>query len=218
MVNLFYNYYISKYAERNNELYFCFNALFNNNLIDKIYIITDVKNAETRDRGIIIPFQSQPRFRDIMWFINYFTGSDDINIFINSDCYINRSSIQIVKDSIKKGEVYCLTRWNITSLCPFKSIYYGNTYSQDCWINVGSYPEIEGGDYVMGRPGCDNSFAYELKNAGLKLKNPSLQVKVFHYHLSEIRDKFPVTIYGDADLYKKIRVNKPFISVNISNI
>jgi hypothetical protein len=40
----------------------------------------------------------------------------------------------------------------------------------------------------MGVAGCDNRLAYELEQAGFIVINPSLSIKTYHLHLTNIRN------------------------------
>jgi hypothetical protein len=64
--------------------------------------------------------------------------------------------------------------------------FYGNFKSQDAWIYRGELPE-EIGYYFLGIPGCDNRLAFEIKNLGFRLHNPSFSIQAVHLHASQLR-------------------------------
>jgi hypothetical protein len=66
-------------------------------------------------------------------------------------------------------------------------VFYNNFKSQDAWISA---KPIDGdiGNYYQGIPGCDNRFAFELKNKGFRLLNPSLSIQAIHLHNTNLRN------------------------------
>ena len=108
---------------------------------------------------------------------------NDINIISNTDIFFD-SSINEVK-KISNNEAWALTRWNY--LGDNRAEFFNRHDSQDVWIFRGGARKDLDGNYPMGKPGCDNRLAFELKRAGYLVRNPSLSIRCFHYHISEVR-------------------------------
>ena len=54
--------------------------------------------------------------------------------------------------------------------------------SQDAWAFKGAV-HVEGGDYFMGKPGCDNKICYDINNSSYDIISPlKSNVFVYHYH------------------------------------
>ena len=108
-------------------------------------------------------------------------------VIANADIVIPRVALRQIGQHIQPGEVYCLSRWNITE----RGIQLMDAAcSQDVWA-FHRYPddslEMMAGYYPIGVPGCDNRFAHELHEAGHRLLNPSRDIKTFHFHQSKWR-------------------------------
>jgi hypothetical protein len=58
--------------------------------------------------------------------------------------------------------------------------------SQDSWVfKTPLRPFLS--DWTLGVPGCENRIAYEAKNAGYTMLNPSWSIRAHHSHASNIR-------------------------------
>ena len=199
MINLYYNYYYSDNSTRQKDIDFCFDKNMAIETYDRIYLIISesdykrlldytplnfmVKNIASKI--IFILFEKQPSFSNYIDIINAVSDEDDINIFLNSDCYACEKTIENVY-RIKKDEMWCLQKYNIIDE-DFNLFFEDVSCSQDVWIFRGKPKEIKNIDFYFGVPGCDNRFAYESEASGYTLLNPSLDIKFYHYHLSEVR-------------------------------
>ena len=213
-VNVYFNYFEAKTEKRVDEIKYCLQKLIDNKKVDRVYLLCSDEYDYWLDKKIvkIDMFNVQPTFNDVFNIVNFNTKNDDLNIILNSDCYINEDGIQLVLDNIKQRMVYCLSRWNINSLTPFKSEHYDLDCSQDAWIFLGEMDNLKS-DFKMGMPGCDNAIAYEFENAGYQILNPSKDVKVYHYHFSDIRT------YGVShDEKESNRVKRPYKFISSSNL
>lgn len=203
-VNIFINYYKIDDINRKKEILYCLTKNINNNLIDEIYILnetSEVFNGTTNLKMI-----NRPTYTTMFETVNKYSGDNDINIITNSDCYINSESIPIIKKHLEKNEFWCLSRWDIKKLKPFTVEHVNYGLSHDMWIIKGKFKEGIKHPHYQGIPGCDGSLSHVMHTNGYKLKNPSFDVKVYHYHLSEIR-----TIpYKD---WAKHTIKKPFFEV-----
>lgn len=163
-MNLFINIYTDKDENRNNELIECLRLNKINNPSFRIYELS-----------------GRPTFKDFFNYINSVTLPTDINIIINSDIYLPEG----FNVNLKQDECYALSRWDIQE--DGSILHYNNSSSQDTWIFRGAIRMIEGANFTQGIPGCDNRIAHLLKEAGYKVINPSLSIKTYHLHLSNIR-------------------------------
>lgn len=182
-VNLFFNYYKSTEGEqRQNEIDFCLNDNLKNRYITDFYILDET--GEIRETERIHPIKADKRFtyKDYFQLITERTGQNDINIFMNTDCCLDGNSTMHIH-KIKSNEAWCLSRWDISSIDPFKAAPYMVNNSQDAWIIRGSPKQIQDGGYHLGVPGCDNRIMWELAKAGYSIRNPALSIQLYHYHL-----------------------------------
>lgn len=217
MINLFYNYFTqNNNRERQAEINYCFKMLLDNRLIDIYYIF--VNSVDNRVMAKDFDLNSDHCFisvdENIPTFKNYFnlaedrSKEDDLNIIINSDCYIDEIDLELIIDNIQPDQVWTLSRWDILNMEPFEAVHFDVYDSQDCWVFNGTPKPGLDVDFAMGKPGCDNSLAFELEEAGYKLRNPSKDVKVYHYHLSNVR-----TFQKNETERAKNRVWRPYYTL-----
>ena len=213
-VNVFYNYYRPKQEERYREIIFCFDQLLKNKNIDNFYVLCSDDLKIENDKLIKIRIYNQPKFKDFFNLIDFYTQEEDINIILNSDCYIDEENITQIINKLDIDDAYLLSRWDILKLKPFTTEHFNiinkdNTgCSQDAWIFRGNPKNELVGDFEMGKAGCDNVIAHQFDLANYNISNPSYTIKVYHYHLSKIRT---YGNYGDGfDNREKDRIPPPY--------
>lgn len=214
-VNIYFNYFKSNVKKRTNEIEYCLSRIIENKKINNIFLLCSDDYTEKLDKRIIKidMFGQQPTYEDVFNIINFNTGINDLNIILNSDCFIDEENIKLILDNIKNKQVYCLSRWDINNFEPFKTKHFDVGVSQDAWIFLGKMENLKFKDFKMGKPGCDNRIAYEFDQAGYTVLNPSKDVKVYHYHFSNIRT------YGDNTIEKeKNRIPKPYKFIESSSL
>lgn len=198
-------FYLPSNDKRLKELEYCVRRNEENPLIDVIILVvekeTDLnlipKGTKIKTRCI----NRRPTYADLFNIAkNNLKGSKGLMLIANSDIFYMQDDIVKIKERIKEGEVFALSRWDFS----FKE---GNKHhdtwdSQDSWIFKDS---ILPGNYdiKVGIPGCDNRIAFELQKAGYDVKNPSKTIKSYHYHVSEYRT------YKEED-----RIEEPYLFIN----
>lgn len=163
-INLFVPVYESENKARQKELDFCLK--FN-------------KESGFFSNVIIIP---EPRrtFKEMLELTTNYPY--DINIISNADIFFNHTILQT--KFMQKGECYALSRWDYVSGGFIK--HFDRNDSQDVWVFNG-VAKCDNATYTMGVAGCDNRLAYDLREAGYLLSNPSKKIKPIHLHLTEHR-------------------------------
>jgi hypothetical protein len=187
---LFTTYYQPKSEERKAEYDFCIEknkvASF-----DKIYLFVEQQDVEAALKfGVnVIVTDKRPNFKDFFDFIKKDEFADSINIVANTDIFfLNMHQIDQNLHRLLKGvSCFALTRYNYHIHQP--SHLYHRRDSQDTWVFNGNegLDKINFSDFPMGVAGCDNRLAYELKEAGLQVYNPSKTIQTFHLHDVPIR-------------------------------
>jgi hypothetical protein len=198
-MNYYTEYWDCGNEDRNSEVITCINNNIKSNLFDKIFIFSENKEERLLENPIIT---SRITYQYV--FDNCREG---INVFCNSDIEFDET-IKLA-ENIKNDEFYALTRYedNI-KLHKFDDPYKGQD-SQDVWIWKDAC-KIKNANFSLGLPGCDNKIAYFAVMNRYKVKNPSLSIKTYHKHLTNIRDG------SSADLSK--RLPPPYAMVPISEI
>ena len=165
-MNLFLNSYTDKHPERNAEL------------------ITCLENNMKLDFLKIHKIEGRPTYRDYFNHINRVTNPNDINIIANSDIYFQELSYDMFA-GLTHDDCYALSRWDVNA--EGEAVHYNNSGSQDTWIFRGAIKMVEGATFTQGVAGCDNKIAYLLSEAGYRVTNPSLSIKTYHLHNTNIR-------------------------------
>jgi len=189
---LFTSWYTNK--QRENEMEACLQVNLNNPHIDLVCLLSDDGSLPKKDHPKLIPFfvKRRPRFSDFFDLINDY--EEAVVAVANSDIYFDET-IRLCHERLGENDCYALTRWDIQE--NKEIIFYNHIDSQDAWIFRG---EIKPGfyDFEMGRLGCDNRLACELKKAGYNVTNPSKSIKANHLHLEKR------TLNGNHDKTKTI--------------
>jgi hypothetical protein len=186
MISLFTTYYEEKNPLRKSELDYCIDHNVNSLYIDRIYILNESCENFISPKITSIKICKRPTYNDFFKLVNQETSQDDINIIANSDIYFD-SSISIIANKINNNTCFALTRWE-DNILPY---FYKTDSSQDVWIFKGKVKTVKG-NFTIGRWACDNKIAYEIKNAGYKILNPSLSIFAYHLHNSGVRNYQPV--------------------------
>lgn len=198
-------YYRSKNIERNLEMDYCLDKNLINTEVDNILLLSenDLPNIPNNLKIISLIKKGRAKYSD---FIEFYNQSDfELLIIMNSDIFIMEEDLKLIKENIDKDTAYVLSRWDIEKEGSVK--HHDNWGSQDTWV---IHKKAKPGKYnvELGKPGCDNKIAYLLKKAGYNLKNPSKEIKTYHYHNSDYR-----TYNSETD-----KVKGKYFYVNTSKI
>jgi len=183
MIKLFLNLFPSTHLTRMQE--YLASLIINATLvkIDKIYILQEGDIDENfkylHEKIEYIKTDRRYSYRDFFEFINKNTTDEDINILSNTDIIFDYSIKEVSR--ITHDECYALSRWDGNG-----PVTFGNV-SQDSWIFRGEINIPKYCEFFMGIPGCDNRIAWELKEIGYLVSNPSLSIRNFHIHASNFR-------------------------------
>lgn len=187
MVNLFVSVYNEPHEDRKKELDYCLNKNIENASIDRIYILlepdTEYSNSE---KETIIQLSERPTFKSYFKAVNSVSTSQDINIIINSDIYFEASDINKIKARLNNKKCFALTRYDLHD--DLTATFLDRRDSQDSWCFQGKvrYAQIEC-DFYLGKPGCDNRIAHELKKVRYEITNPSRSIKSYHLHNTQVK-------------------------------
>lgn len=198
-------FYVPTEERRLKELVYCVHQNSSNSLIDSIILVIETGTNDTLiPCGEKIKIQwvtKRPTYCDLFNIASKSTeDSNGLFIITNSDIFIEYEDIIKIKERIKEGEVFALSRWDFNP--DDQPVHHDTWDSQDTWIFknkilLGEY------DIELGIPGCDNRIAFELQKAGYVVKNPSKTIKSYHYHISKYRT------YSEED-----RIKEPYLFIN----
>ena len=118
------------------------------------------------------------------------TITPDIPVaIINSDVFFDQT-IALLTPAYLSGKFVCLSRRNLRKDGKLVADKFP-AWAQDAWIYskpVTIPPKL---NFGLGRSGCDNRLAAEMRAIGMKVVNPSLSVALFHVHSSMVRHSAP---------------------------
>jgi len=185
LINLFTTYYNPKNIDREKELNSCIYINCKNDLISKVYLLSQIHKRDYLNDNKIIPIEifERPKFIDLFNIINRVSSENDINIIANTDIYFD-DSLSLLKNIELYNTCFALTRWDVWRDGRARLTELDD--SQDCWIFKGKIKDIIG-NYSIGVPGCDNRLAHEITESGYYLLNPSISIKTYHLHISSFR-------------------------------
>lgn len=161
--------YLSKYLQTISD-----NAgIITTMLPELVFVNPDVQQQNRR-----------PTFNDFL--AN--TQADCINVISNTDIFFTPESVTKISNYMqqKPQDALCLSRWDIAA--NGEATHFERWDSQDVWVINGSAKGRTTTEFTMGVAGCDNRFAWELKNMGYNICNPSKSIQVFHKHESAVRN------------------------------
>lgn len=132
----------------------------------------------------------RPTFQQFMAVINFYNPApQDISIIANNDIYFDGSIAHLF--GLPPDQAYCLCRWDVQA--DGHSRPFDRLESQDVWAFRGPVRKVQNINFPMGFPGCDNRFAWELREAGYVPSNPCRTIHTHHLHLSGVR-RYPPSI------------------------
>lgn len=162
-LNLFVQYYQQDNPERQKELDACSKLNHSLKHFNKVFSLTD-----------------RLTYKQIFELTNEYP--DCINVIANSDIYFNETIL--FSRFMREDDCYALSRWDYQE--NGLAVLFDRKDSQDAWVFNGAV-KVKGGEFFMGIPGNDNRIAWEIKNSGYNVLNPSKTIHAIHLHLSNHR-------------------------------
>lgn len=107
---------------------------------------------------------------------------DSINVIANSDIYFDETILYA--RFMNENNCYALSRWDYMG--DNMAVLFNRKDSQDAWIFNG-LANVKGGEFCLGKKGCDNRIAFDIKQSGYNVLNPSKTIHAIHIHLSNLR-------------------------------
>lgn len=199
--NLIVNFYQDKTSERQAELDFSLIENFKNQKFEHFLVIVSEKDyskllsicpEDCKKKLIPVVIETRPTYNDYFYFISKtFPDTNNINVLSNLDIIIPEETLIYSTFYLTEPKsCLALTRYDINNGENYKSnsTFFNRADSQDTWIFKGSVENISGANYGLGIAGCDNGIAHLLETVGYVVKNPSITLKTYHLHLTNIRN------------------------------
>ncbi len=200
-MNLYTTFYHENNHARIAEYLQCLQKNIENRLIKRIIILIEEETVLPLEHPKIkiINLSKRSTFQDFFLIINENTSQEEINIIANTDIYFDDTLALAIK--IAQMEVYALNRWDV--LDENRVRLFAKYSTGDTWIFRGKV-EVPVIDYYLGQLGCDNKLLYDLKKAGYRILNPSLSIRSYHVHGSNVRGEL-------SDPKKNNRIPAPYV-------
>lgn len=223
---LIFSYYIDPNKQRDNELIYCFKKNLQAGF-DSIIVFSEVDaeimynnlglEAFNNHKGKIFfkKVDCRPTYNDFFEAskLDFFNDKPNKLFFVsNTDIYFEdlykvENFYDLVSD--KQNTVLALSRWDVQSDGSIK--YIDRLDCQDAWIFYNSIDFRLSENFTMGIAGCDNRLAYELYRQNYNILNPSDTIKIYHYHLSNVRRYINDSEIHEAFVSKESkRINGPY--------
>lgn len=187
-MNLLIEYFTSPHTQRDLEYKTCISENIKNELISKIFVfISDDSNLDIQSEKLVfLKREERPTFYDLLDFCNL-QSNDEIYIIANSDIFFDNTLLHINKFNMD-NIFLALTRWDVLSENgQWSSRFFNHTASQDVWIFKTPIQVDKRSKFYLGKPGCDNRIAQLYHEMKYDVRNPSLQIKSYHYHITSYR-------------------------------
>lgn len=197
MIHIITNYYTDSSPSRQKEINTCMIHNLTNRHIDMVTVLLNEKDVESLqsmlfkisnslfDKITLVIGNGRPTYNDFFKVCYGKGDSNTVHILLNSDIYLDVETTGLF-DTITTGTVWALSRWD--HLHSGKLALFNRRDSQDVWAWRGRIGRIDGADFNIGVPGCDNRIARLFIDAGLVVQNPSMTVKCIHLHQSQKRN------------------------------
>lgn len=189
-------YYTTEKGRRKSELKKCLTINSASPLIDKIVLLNErvedfVGNPKIEEIVIGKRLTYEDVFRKIAEF-----PDDVIAVFANADICIDDSSWPTLWSLNLENKFLALLRYDVPASENIKdaTLFGPRPDSQDTWVVRAVDVKSRGSDmfnnleFNFGRMGCDNAVAIEMLRKKFLVINPSLTLKTWHFHSSDVRN------------------------------
>ena len=167
MIHVFLNVYADEHPQREQELRF----------VEGLW--------RTRTDITLHVYSGRPTFDDVFAISRRVVSASDISVVLNSDCYLDLENTALLEKTIVEGEFWCLSRWDIRK--GQSPLHHGYEFSQDAWAWRGVLDQHLRAPFTAGTSACDGALVARAHALGYAVKNPSVDVKVWHFHESGVR-------------------------------
>ncbi len=179
-------FYTDKSEARNEELLKCYEANLTLEEVDEIILVVDDNTKVKRNSKVTVKYvSSRPTYLDLFRIANMHNNGG-ISIIANTDIYFDDINLIKIKHTVSEDMCFALSRWDEQSSGEY--IHHNSRDSQDVWIFKGRINTEMDAEFFLGLPGCDNRIAYEIGKAGYEVRNPSITIKTYHLHLTQVKN------------------------------
>jgi len=181
--NLLISFWDSADSKRQQELFFCLRKNIDNPYLRRIVLFYDGKSNPQEfhhPKISVVPCQEFPTYG---LFFDYAARHlvGELIIVANTDIFFDHT-LGLLDGYNFDNTVLALTRYDMDQQKDHKGrISKRFSWSQDSWIFLSPLKKFSD-DIHLGYLGCENLIAYEMKSAGLQVRNHSADIKTWHVH------------------------------------
>lgn len=195
-------FYTTEKKRRVRELKRCLEVNTASPLIDKIILLNErVEDFVGNDKIEEIVIGKRLTYDEVFKRIADFP-EDVVVAFANADICIDDASWKNLWSVNLENKFIALLRYDVPDSDDIKDakIFGPRPDSQDTWVIRAADVKSRGEeiwknlDFKFGHMGCDNALALEMFRQKFLVTNPSLTLKTWHFHSSEVRN------YNDKDI------------------
>jgi hypothetical protein len=190
-------YYSTEGGRRQRELEKCLDINIASPLIDKIFLLNErveeFDDVYSKVEEIVIG--KRITYEDVFKKIAEFPD-DVIAVFANADICIDNASWPDLWSVNLENKFLALLRYDVPESGDIRDakLFGPRPDSQDTWIVRAVDVKSRGSDiwknldFKFGHMGCDNAIAIEMLKQKFLVVNPSLTLKTWHFHSSDVRN------------------------------
>ena len=185
--HLLVEWYAEAHPGRAAELATCLAANVANSALAQIHVLgrpNDLAMVPSAPNLLKIPVDQRMTFAAFIQYAGREIAGQPC-VIANLDIQIDEAAAVLLSVADLRGHFLALCRWNILASDALR--FFNRNNSADAWAFEAPLT-IEGADFHLGKPGCDNRIAKLADEAGLRVSNPSLSLVIRHLHLSGRRN------------------------------
>jgi len=194
-VHLLTSYWGHQDPARRDEILSCLQHNRTNPRIARVHLFTECDaeppREEHRGDGVtLVPHAGNPSFASLFEYASRHLAGEVVAI-ANADIHFDES-LELLRDRNLDGQVLALTRHNVAPYLSWSGHCWERNYgSQDVWIFRAPLPPFTT-EAMLGWFGCETLLARDLQRAGVRVTNPSADIKAWHVHAQRerVRDLF----------------------------
>lgn len=176
-VTFYSSWYKDKHPKRQGELDRCLKE--NLKTFARVVVVSEHDCPIEHPQLEKVKLDHRPTYDDFIQAINERAGEHEISVIANGDIYFDEKNANKLKAINFTGRSLALSRWE-EDINGFKK-HFNYEWSQDAWIFKGKVKPISCKVH-LGTMQCDGRFAYEMKQAGYEVINPSKDIQAVHVH------------------------------------
>jgi hypothetical protein len=198
-------YYRPDRPLRRTEIDACLQKNIECEAIDRIVLLNETAIAPKHPKIIEKVVGKRLTYAAVIRWICQEAPEDVIVAFANADIFLDADSWRLLwsTDLDTQAKFLALLRWDVAGISSADiasaRLFGPRADSQDTWVLSAAAVKKVAWDWAalefpFGQGGCDNAITVEMFKKRFLIANPSLTLKTYHYHASDVRGYDPRNI------------------------